>query len=130
MPLVRGGKHCLHDVKIRYLKFLNWEWSELLHLNKSSTKKTVHDSKGARRAAALRLVKWGELSRASRVLTSKGLAPASEDTTTKLASKHPSRVNDLDVPLTSQETINLSSSMLRNAIRRAPRGWGADVLSI
>ena len=42
------------------------------------------------------LIKVGEISRAARVLTSSGLAPASEDTISKLAAKHPRRTSDFD----------------------------------
>ena len=110
-----------------YQKFLSWNWSDLLQLNGSTSKKTPRCSDEARRAATLRLVRCGELSRASRLLTSKGLAPASEDTTAKLASKHPSRATGLHLPSLSQDSIKLSSSALFDAIRRAPRGSGAGL---
>ena len=126
-PMVRGGRHGFRDVKVRYQKFLSWNWSDLLQLNGSTSKKTPRCSDEARRAATLRLVRCGELSRASRLLTSKGLAPASEDTTAKLASKHPSRATGLHLPSLSQDSIKLSSSALFDAIRRAPRGSGAGL---
>ena len=77
------------------------------------------------RAAALRLVRCGELARASRLLTSPGLAAATAETTKKLASKHPSRVSPLNVrPPNVQEPFILSKKIFFETIRRSPRGTG------
>ena len=65
------------------------------------------------------------MSRASRVLTSNGLAPSNEDTAQKLASKHPPRSSQFPLlPNESCESITLSRSLFCDAIRQAPRGSG------
>ena len=76
--------------------------------------------------AALRLVRCEELSRVSRILTSNGLPPSTDDTARKLISKHPSRFSALPPLLNvSCESITLSRLLLFDSIRQAPRGSGA-----
>ena len=94
-PLARGGKHGLRDVKAAYHQFLSWNWSELICLRASIPGKSPTTVDNARKAAALRLVRCGELSHASRILTSNGLALSTDDTARKLISKHPPRSSAL-----------------------------------
>ena len=62
----------------------------------------------------------------SRILTSNGLAPSTENTARKLISKHPPRSSALSPsPNVSCESTTLSRSLLFNSIRQAPRGSGA-----
>ena len=125
-PLARGGKHGLRDVKAAYHQFLSWNWSDLICLRASLPRKSPTTGDNARKAAALRLVRCGELSRASRILTRNGLAPSTEDTARKLISKHPPRSSALPPPPNvSCESITLFRSLLFDSIRQAPHGSGA-----
>ena len=124
-PLVRGGRHVIKDMKKVYQKFILWEQEELVCLEDSHVAKYTKGNKEARCAAALRLVRCGELSRASRVLTSAGLAPSTADTAKKLASKHPPSVksiNLLNTPHTA--AINLYEKVFYDIVRRSPRVSG------
>ena len=87
----RGGKHGEREANSAYSKFLNGAWSDLLQLETSfeGSKKSIMTKEHAKRSAALRLVRCGELSKAARILTSNGLAPSSAETIKKLSSKHP-----------------------------------------
>ena len=78
--LARGGKHGLRDVKAAYHQLFSWNWSDLICLQASLLRKSPTTGDNARKAAALRLVRCGELSRVSRILTSNGLAPSTDDT--------------------------------------------------
>ena len=124
-PLVRGGRHVIKNMKEVYQKFLSWEWEELVCLDDSLAAKSTKGNEEARRAAALRLVRCGELSRASRVLTSAGLAPSTADTAKKLTSKHPPRVESIDLlNMPHSAAINLSENVFYDTVRRSPRGSG------
>ena len=124
-PMVRGGKNGLRDVKLAYEKFLSWQWEDLVKLQGLPTKRASYGNEEARIAAALRLVRCGELSRASKVLTSTGLAESSAETTAKLALKHPRRSTTIIREATPHhESINLTRSILFDVIRRSPRGSG------
>ena len=73
-------------------------------------------------------MKSGELSRAARVLTSKGLAPANEETTKKLEGKHPKRYSDLDLSAMSTSSLasfDLSKDVLLDVIKSLPRDSAA-----
>ncbi len=127
-PFTRGSKQGKGDAKCVCQKFLNWRWAELVHLSETQTRKVSHGNEEARRAAALRLVRCSELSRASKVLTSNRLAPASADTTKKLASKRPSRSNNVEVHLSPHNTFtSLQQSLLFDIIRKSPRGSGTGL---
>ena len=77
-----------------------------------SATKPSEGNEEVRCATALWLVYCGELSRASRVVTSDGLGLSSADTAKKLALKHP-RVKNIDLSDTSHcAGINLSKTFL------------------
>lgn len=65
----------------------------------------------------------GEVSRAARVLTSPGLAPADETTARKLASKHPRRADDTENAYSPNgKGISLSKATFYSNVRHSPRG--------
>ena len=120
------------EVKAIYTRFLQFHWQELIlnrsHLSRSTPSTEVDQ----RKKAALSLVHCGELSRASRVLTSQGFAPATDDTVAQLLSKHPHRMisshrpeETSKVESDSVNPISLKKEAFFNAIRKAPRGSGA-----
>ena len=82
-PLTRGGKAKLPVMQFMYKQFRNFQWEDLLSGGREDTKKenARGNSRDHVKGAALSLVRCGELSRAARVLTSSGLAPATPDTT-------------------------------------------------
>ena len=122
-PLARGGKQRMRDLKATYNKFFNWRWEELVNLGKPSHKKAYYGSEEARRAVALRLVRCGELARASKVVTSKGLVPATKDTIKTLESKHPSRSKNVaSTTAPGKDSISLSKSLWFDATKTSPRG--------
>ena len=119
----RAARHQEHEGGVSQIPIVEWE--ELVCLEDFLAAKPTKGNKEARRAAALRLVCCGELSRASRVFTSSGLAPSTADTTKKLALKHPPRVKSIDLLNTPHsEAINLSENVFYDAVRRSPRGSG------
>jgi hypothetical protein len=113
--------------------FKSFQWNKLLSLYALSTSSTSLSSRPRSNAretlkrAALRLVRCGELSRAAKLLTSPGLAPASPEVASKLAAKHPARVkeipNQANLPL--PEPIDLSSLLFFTTISKLPRGLGS-----
>ena len=128
-PLGRSGKSHTSGIKARYKLFLEYRWEELLQIWQLSSEtvnvKQVNNQRHARQSA-IRLVKSGELSRAARILTSKGLAPASDETVAKLSLKHPTR--DPNTPVPHSDTCNsmaLPASVIINVIKKSPRGSGA-----
>ena len=130
-PLTRGGKAKLPVMQSMYKQFRNFQWEDLLSSGREDTKK--ENAKGNSRdhvkRAALSLVRCGKLSRAAGVLTSSGLAPATPDTTHKLAEKHPIRVFDIpDMPSPSPTAmhIRLSKQHMFNSIKKSPRGSGCS----
>ena len=128
MVLQPQGKSSSAEIKKIFHKFLDFRWDELIQLNAPQlTRRRPNNANNEShlRAAALRLVRCGELARASRLLTSPGLAAATAETTKKLASKHPSRVSPLNVrPPNVQEPFILSKKIFFETIRRSPRGTG------
>ena len=110
-PLVKGRRHAIKNMKEVYQKFLSWEWEEIVCLEGSLAAKPTKENEEARRAAALRLVRCGELSKASRVLTSAGLAPSTADTAKKLAAKHPPRVKSIDILNTPTTQLSICLKM-------------------
>ena len=71
-------------------------------------------------------MRCGDLSCASKILTSNGQASSTEDTARKLISKHLPRSLALPpLPNVSCESITLSRSLLFDSIRQAPRRSGA-----
>ena len=86
-----------------------YRWEELLQLNIPRSSKESKTSRNHQRNSALRLVCYGELSRAARILCSKGLAPATQATVDKLTSKHPlqRQVPEYEEPK-SDSLLNLS----------------------
>ena len=90
-PRKRGGKSGIKEIRAVYRRFLDFHWEELIQLSRPELLphggSTEVDQK---MKEALRLVKSGELSRAAKLLTSQGLAPATDETIQKLKSKHPS----------------------------------------
>ena len=129
-PQVRGGKVGVRDTKARYQRFIHFHWRELIQFQKDYSP-PICSSKNEddhRKRVAIRLVRCGELSRAAKALTSQGLAPANDETLNKLRSKYPSRREGLcDGPCMSGpvSSLTLKSSVLFDAIRKAPRGSGA-----
>ena len=92
-------------------------------MDDSLAAKSTKGNEEARRTAALRLVRCGELSRACRVLTSAGLAPSTA--AKKLTSKHPPMVKSIDLLNTPHiAAINLSENVFYDTVRRSPRGSG------
>ena len=68
-------------------------------------------------------MRCGELSRAARVLTSSGLAPTSDTTISRLATKHSPRVKDVQAPMQGDlGSIHITVSQLSTAILSSPRG--------
>ena len=60
------------------------------------------------------------------MLTSVGLAPATEETVQKLEKKHPARSEEIVVsPPANSDPISLSKAHLFNVIHQSPRGSGA-----
>ena len=107
-------------------KFLNWRWEELLHLSDVTTSRKSSSTHLQTNQAALRLVPCGEISRAARVLTSRDLASASNETVEKLKGKHPTRSEEIHiVPPMNSTPIDLYMTHLLNAIQESPRGSGA-----
>ena len=128
-PQKRGGKPGMKETKSTYKQFLEYKWESLLQLHRSdSSPRVVLSGVNEKRKAALRLIKVGELSRAARVLTSKGLAKATDETVTKLKSKHPSRTAPtLDLPLVDSKQFSLIKSSLTDILRKAPRGSSCGI---
>ena len=119
----RAARHQEHEGGVSGIPI--GEWEELVCLDDSLAAKSTKGNKEAHRAAPLRLVCCGELSRTSRVLTSAGLAPSTADTARKLTSKHPPRVNSIDLLNTSHSAaINLSENVFYDTVRRTPHGSG------
>ena len=110
------------NIKQCYQQFLCQEWKDLfISSNSKSYKRPTQDQAFK---AALKLISCGEISRAARVLTSSGLADDTEETIQKLACKHPSRTNQLNLPDPIACTFSLSKFHLLSAIRKSPRGSG------
>ena len=89
-----------------------------------------------KRKAALRLCRSGELSRASRILTSSGLAPANDDTIERLQSKHPCSYDEVEpdeaesdilAPSSPSDAIVLSNAVIVKVLRESPRGSAAGI---
>ena len=115
----------MKQARVTYQKFLDFQWHELIDFNKQQPTKKREASSIQSRKVALRLVKCGELSRAARVLTSAGMAPATEETARKLAAKHPSRREEFIVKASvKEESLNLCKNQLFEAVRNSPKGSG------
>ena len=102
----------------------------MIKLQKSaSSKGCSQGDKELQHKAVLRLVKCGELSRAAKILTSKGLADPSDETINKLNLKHPVRLSE-EVwnhhPMTTLP-IHLKKSAVLESILKAPRGSGLAI---
>ena len=123
----RGGRSGLKEAKSVFDKFLEWKWEELLHLSESKISTKLSSSSNQSKQAALRLIQCGKLSRAARVLTSVGLAPASEETVQKLEKKHPKRSEKIPAvsPPVNSTPISLSKALFLKVIHQSPRGSGA-----
>ena len=84
-PYPRVGKCGIKEIKAIHQRFINYHWKELIKLQKSaSSKGCSQGDKELQHKAVLRLIKCGELSRAAKILTSKGLADPSDETINKL----------------------------------------------
>ena len=105
-------------------QFLLFEWQQLLSLDSSAVRSKSVCGRDQIKRAAVKLIKCGELSRASRILTSLGLAPATEETAEKLASKHPTRSSALPEGNLNEETISLSMQLFLHSIQKSQRGSG------
>ena len=89
-PSSGANKSGVKNVRARYNNFRDFHWDELIQLNRpTSAPVKPQGPEKQLRNAAIRLAKCGELSKSARLLTSKGLAPASDETVQKLISKHP-----------------------------------------
>ena len=110
-------------------KFLNFQWEELIQLEKpSAVSKPSRLAQEQKKNAALRLIRCGEISKAAKVIISNGLAPASEETILKLKSKHPSHHSNVQVDgLKSQSANGLHLSLVAflKAVHRCPKGSGS-----
>ena len=127
-PSSGANKSGVKSVRARYKNFRDFHWDELIQLNRpTSAPVKPQDPEKQLRNAAIRLAKCGELSKSARILTSKGLAPASDETVQKLISKHP-RGDSTPLITPSSSThctpIQLSPSIIISAIRKSPRGSG------
>ena len=126
-PTRRGGRLRVIELRSVFQKFLSYRWEELLQLNQRS-KKSDHFPSDYQTKVALKLIRQGELSRAARMLTSNGLVPESEETVSKLKSKHPARRSDPHYqppPVAGDTGLILDQHTLMQAIRKAPRGSSA-----
>ncbi len=123
-PLSRGGRASSKQVKSLYHQFLNFEWGSLAKFNESQPSKTTVDNRLETRKAALRLIRCGELSRASRVFMSSGLAPPTSQTVKKLSDKHPKSKKEISQRKYTSDQISLSRSQLFKAIQSSPNGSG------
>ena len=92
----RRGKVETKEVKAIYNRFLQCHWEELIHL-KRSLKDQLSITSGIEQGknAAIKLVKCGELSRVSRILTSQHQL---QKTDNKLKDKHPHHTTNQYVP--------------------------------
>ena len=130
-PHARGGKVGTREVKAIYNRFLQFHWHELIHLRGGSNRSRSTSGPDQRKKAAMRLIQCGEMSRASQILTSQGLAPTTDDTVSKLSSKHPKRRtsqlshDDFHEQEKSEHPFSLKKEAYFEAIRKAPRGSGA-----
>ena len=124
------GKCGIREIKAIHNRFLHFHWKELLHLHnskplvKSGVRKSDLCAVDSKCKAALRSIKSGELSSATRILT---IAVPSEDTMERLKEKHPDRSEDIvfnDVDANSP--ISLKKAIFLEAIKKAPRGSGAE----
>ena len=124
-PPKRGGRAGTQEIRHLCQKFLEYRWEELLQLNIPRSSKESKVSRNHQRNSALRLVCYGELSRAARILCSKGLAPATQATVDKLATKHPlqRQIPEYEEPK-PDSLLNLNQQSLSRLIRSAPRGSG------
>ena len=74
-PHPRGGRSGIKEIKAIYHRFLGFHWQELIELrDHSHAQQSNKKGEDQRRKAVLRDVKYDELSRAARILTSHGLA--------------------------------------------------------
>ena len=121
--LTRGGKAKLSVMQSMYKQFHNFQWEDLLSSGTEDTKKgnAKGNSRDHVKRDALSLVRCGELSRAARVLTSSGLAPATPDTAHKLAEKHPFRVFDIQNMPSPAMHISLSKQHMFNSIKKSQK---------
>ena len=124
--LKEGGKSKKREILVIHNKCLQFKWEELLQFNDSPQRKSsVQSFDVSKKNTALRLLKCGELSRAARILTSPGLAPASLDTRDKLTVKHPcGRGEPASNTTSSQGSISLSKAVLFQLIQRSPMAQG------
>lgn len=123
-----GGKLGIKEAKSLYHKFLDYQWEQLVQLEKPTRAKKSANGDLEKRAAALRFVHCGELSRAARVLNSSGLAPETDETVSKLANKHPSRLSAVNFSVDSpSEGILISKISFMKALLNAPRGSGTGL---
>ena len=124
-PPKRGGRSGCQEIHNLCQKFLEYCWEELLQLNTPRSRNESKTPKNHQRNSALCLICCAELSRAARILCSKGLAPATQATVDELASKHPiqQQVPEYEDPK-SDSGLNLNQQSLARMIRSAPCGSG------
>ena len=126
-PHPRGGRSGIKEIKAIYHRFLGFHWQELIELrDHSHSQQSNKKGEDQRRKAALRHVKYGELSKAARILTSHGLAPPSEKSIQRLRAKHPARKMSLNLSgVDKVSSIRLNKSIFLESLRKSPRGSGA-----
>ena len=124
----RGGASAIRQARSKFLTFLDFQWDQLLCLQRSSSLKpsSKESEVSTKQQKALRLVKCGELSRAAKLLVSPGLAPVSAETVSKLASKHPTRVKNVPCPGDDMpQSISLSEPLFFATLSKLPRCSGS-----
>ncbi len=130
----RGGAAAIRQERPKFLSFLDFQWEELLHLQRPLLKSSSTQSKlSMNRKKLLQLIKCGELSRAAKLLLSPGLAPVSAETVVKLTLKHPARVKSVPCPEVLPQYTSLSESLffatfskLTKSSGSGPSGWNFD----
>ena len=123
----RGGKSGAGEERKKFKNFLQFSWQRLLESKAQSQKKTksqVNDRKILLRKVEAHASN-GNISRASRLLTSNGLAPDSPHTLELLKEKHPEASNSNLHNLwdtSTEPSITLQRNVFLKALKSSPRG--------
>ena len=122
----RGGKKGQGEVRKKFRQFLDFIWEPLLQSSEGSLLVSSESTTRSRLQKAERHVKDGALSRATRLLTSSGLAAPSVETLQKLRNKHPTPSRPFDnFPPSPSAAITLERDAILKALRSSPRGSAA-----
>ena len=122
----RGGAAAIRQERHKFLSFLDFQWEELLHLQRPLlTSSSMQSKLSTNRKKVLQLIKCGELSRAAKLLLSPGLAPVSAETVVKLSLKHPARVKSVPCPEVLPQSTSLSESLFFSTLSKLPKSSGS-----